>query len=348
MERVFEFCYIHKNKFFLVVCLLIHSVYTVIFGLQECFELVILNVCSVMLYIYFLHCACKKDNGTKIMIISYFEIMIFSILSQLLSGGNFDFILLPMGMVAVIFYLVPREYSDKRYQLQLIGILTTFIILYLESSGIRLLPLSYEKLSDIVVPIKVYNTTITLVAVTFISCLYMIELDRTRKKLDYNVNHDTLTGLYNRRFFEYLMRKQADIKNKSYAVVMFDVDDFKKVNDTYGHETGDKVLEMIAECMIRNMGDFDVAVRWGGEEFIVFFPDVDMEFAEKKTIQIQNDIRRSVVQNGNVKINVSTTAGIAVEDDINNYEDAIRIADKRLYYGKRHGKNCHVKEIEGE
>ena len=73
-----------------------------------------------------------------------------------------------------------------------------------------------------------------------------------------------------------------------------------------------------------------------------------MSFAEKKTIQIQNDIRRRCVEVGNVKIQVTTTAGIAVENDINKYEDAIRIADERLYYGKRHGKNCHIKEDMGE
>ena len=348
MEKIFEFSYTHKNKIFLFVCLIIHSLYILIFGLQGCNGLVALNVGSALFYVYAIYSAFKKGNATLMVTISYFEFLLFSIISELLAGGDFGFLLFPLGMVAVIFYLVPKEYSNKRFVIQLVGIIATYIVFKLETSGLIIQPTVHEKLLGIAVPLKAYNTGITLLAVTYISCVYMIELDRTRQKLDYNVNHDALTGLYNRRFFEHLMRKQYELYSKPYAVVMFDVDDFKKVNDTYGHEAGDRVLEMHAECLKRNMGEYDVAVRWGGEEFILFFPDVDMSFAEKKTIQIQNDIRRRCVEVGNVKIQVTTTAGIAVENDINKYEDAIRIADERLYYGKRKGKNCHIKENMGE
>lgn len=349
MEKFLEWSSANKNKIFLYACLVIHFIYVGIFIPNKCWELAIVNLASVIFYITAIIILKVRKNASTLITLSYFEILIFSVLSEFIAGGHFGFILFTVGMVAVIFYLLPNEYSSKRYLIQFIGVLATAIIFVIDNLGIVVFPHIQRRLMEISLPLRTYNTVIAVGTVVYVSCLYMRELDKTRAKLHHNVNHDMLTGLYNRRFFEETMREKKNQLDISYAIVMFDIDDFKKVNDTYGHETGDRVIECVARCLKKNMGENDIAVRWGGEEFVLFFPNVDTNFAERKTIQIQNDIRRSVIECQANKVCVTTTAGIAVDVDIKNYENVIRIADERLYYGKRHGKNCHIKEdiIEG-
>lgn len=332
----------NKNKILLVTCLFIHIINALIFLINGSFVLVVVNAVSTAFYTFCI--IQEKKRELQMAIPTYFEVLIFSVVSDLLAGGNTGYIYYVVGMVAIIFYMLPDGSTANRYLIQGIGVVICFVLFLINNSGIILLPNICERLESIRVYIRAYNFFIAIGTIVFVSCLYMMELDIAHKKLQFNVDHDELTGLYNRRFFERMVRDENKDFGASYAIVMFDIDDFKMVNDTYGHEIGDQVLEMVAKALMKNMGEKDVAVRWGGEEFILFFPNVDINFAERKTIQIQNDIRRNKVECDSKSVMITTTAGIAADTSIRRYESVISTADKRLYYGKRHGKNCHIKE----
>jgi len=146
---------------------------------------------------------------------------------------------------------------------------------------------------------------------------------------------DGLTGLYLRRFFmkrfdEELER--AERYNYKVAFVMCDIDDFKKYNDTFGHQMGDRILEKVAQVLRGNLKPGDVAGRYGGEEFCMFAPVLKKEEGAKKA----EEIRRSVEE----KIKVTVSIGISYfPDDASIKEDLIKTADIALYRAKEKGKN---------
>ena len=127
---------------------------------------------------------------------------------------------------------------------------------------------------------------------------------------------------------------------------MVDLDNFKKINDTYGHEFGDAVLKDLSEILMSSMGENDIAVRWGGEEFILFMPGTDLDSAEKRLEKMQDRIRNHQVTLGGKSVCFTATIGLASGDDLRKYEQVINSADQMLYYGKNNGKNRIVKEIQ--
>jgi diguanylate cyclase (GGDEF)-like protein len=143
---------------------------------------------------------------------------------------------------------------------------------------------------------------------------------------------DTLSGLYNRRFIDELFPKllsQAQRKGEKVIVMMIDCNDFKIINDTYGHKTGDQVLKNISKILLENTRTSDVVARWGGDEFLGIFPNTD------KTgigVVIQRFEKRIQALSDRNPFNVSISVGISVfPDDSNDFHDLIKIADDHMY-----------------
>lgn len=155
-------------------------------------------------------------------------------------------------------------------------------------------------------------------------------------------NNDYLTGLLNRRAFftamdSYQRESQA---MDSFSLAMFDLDDFKKINDTYGHEAGDLVLKTFSEIIKKHMRSADIAARFGGEEFCVVLTDIDDVTADKIFETIRADIEKySLALPSNKKLNFTTSIGISHESDM-DVTERINLADERLYKAKLWGKNC--------
>ncbi len=156
------------------------------------------------------------------------------------------------------------------------------------------------------------------------------------------VEKDALTELYNKRTgnnrFEAMRNKCR--KNKSpYCLAIGDIDFFKKVNDTYGHEAGDEVLRGVAEILKKNMRGHGFVARWGGEEFMFGFENANKKDAEKLIEKALNDVRRGDFEyNGNIMA-VTMTFGIVAGNEAKNIEGLFNVADARLYWGKEHGRN---------
>jgi diguanylate cyclase (GGDEF)-like protein len=131
-----------------------------------------------------------------------------------------------------------------------------------------------------------------------------------------------------------------------FAVVIADVDDFKRINDTYGHLSGDIVLKAIVRGMISGTREYDIAGRYGGEEFLIIMPEID----KQTTVDVAERMRRNIedyeieLMSGE-KVTVTASFGIAsFDEDGNSPEDLLVKADERLYKAKRQGKNRVVFE----
>jgi two-component system cell cycle response regulator len=161
---------------------------------------------------------------------------------------------------------------------------------------------------------------------------------------------DALTGLYNRRYLEVHLQKllQRSAENRKYmAVLLLDIDHFKKVNDTYGHKVGDEVLKVFADRIKDKLRSFDLVARLGGEEFVVILPDV----SEKRAHLVAERLRTSIAEEPfkcsapSGQISVTTSVGGAfIEPGTYEMIDILARADKCLYEAKESGRNATVFE----
>lgn len=165
---------------------------------------------------------------------------------------------------------------------------------------------------------------------------------------------DSLTGLYNRRYLEVHLEKliqSNSLTGKSMAVIMMDIDHFKSVNDTHGHNVGDEVLKVFADRLTKNLRSFDLVARLGGEEFVAILPDVSPQRAYTVAERLRKSIAEEPIPcsvDGGL-LNVTTSIGGAIIESGNHSIPAVlERADKCLYEAKHGGRNCTVFEGKGK
>jgi diguanylate cyclase (GGDEF)-like protein len=187
----------------------------------------------------------------------------------------------------------------------------------------------------------------TIASIAFIFCIvgarFLVE--RQNKQLLEQADRDELTGLYNRHHLVDFINRydQGGLpERRSYALIMADIDHFKKINDQYGHEVGDKVLEAFSECLEKNVRKGDLVCRWGGEEFIIILPKCTLEEATLKADYIRRKIADMVAVDSQVQpIHITASFGVVLSITGESYHDLISRADKLLYQAKEAGRN-HV------
>ncbi|MBW1743898.1 MAG: diguanylate cyclase [Deltaproteobacteria bacterium] len=160
---------------------------------------------------------------------------------------------------------------------------------------------------------------------------------------------DPLTSIYNRRYMNEFLVKEAERSRRTerkFSVVITDVDDFKKINDTYGHASGDVVLKGIVSGMVEATREYDTVGRYGGEEFLLILPEVDKSTAIVVCERLRRNIEEHKIEIADgEKISVTASFGIASFDEDGSAPDDLLVkADERLYKAKRAGKNKVVYE----
>ena len=156
---------------------------------------------------------------------------------------------------------------------------------------------------------------------------------------------DSLTGLFNRRrFFEiihtYVNRYQR--MKEPFTIAMIDLDHFKEINDTYGHDVGDFVLKSFSKFMTERIRSNDILIRYGGEEFIVIFENATMSLAKEVLDRILAELNDTLhVQRGH-SISITFSAGIADCTETEDVYTLIKYSDIKMYSAKESGRNCIV------
>jgi len=150
---------------------------------------------------------------------------------------------------------------------------------------------------------------------------------------------DPLTGLVNRRRLESEIRRLRETLS-DYALILADLDEFKRLNDTYGHETGDRALRLFARVLERVTRDNDVACRYGGEEFVVVLPDARLQDAVAVVERARLELI-SLLANGDVPP-FTASFGIAHSGYASQFDEVMRLADEALFAAKQAGRNRHV------
>ena len=175
---------------------------------------------------------------------------------------------------------------------------------------------------------------------------------KTEKLLKAEALTDPLTGLFNRRAFEnQLAAEEGRVErgNAPYAIVLSDIDHFKTINDTYGHDVGDEVLRHIAELFTDTTRKADIPARWGGEEFILLLPETDCDGGQVLAEKLRADLEalEIIVSTGTV-LTVTMSLGLAVRGREDTPESVISRADTQLYEAKKRGRNQVFGCVSGE
>lgn len=155
---------------------------------------------------------------------------------------------------------------------------------------------------------------------------------------------DSLTGLYVRRYFMVRLQEEiyrAERYDKTISVIMADIDRFKDINDTYGHDVGDRALEAISQFLQKNIRDVDIVARYGGEEFVMLIPDADTDAAFSLAERLRGELARFSFDH---LVQITISLGIATyPTDGTDIDDLIKKADAAMYAAKKAGRNTSVK-----
>jgi diguanylate cyclase (GGDEF)-like protein len=154
---------------------------------------------------------------------------------------------------------------------------------------------------------------------------------------------DELTGLYTQRHFRHTIKKKFALfeqYGEKLALLMIDIDNFKKINDTYGHPAGDRVLKDIAQCILHSTRDQDFNFRYGGEEFAVILPSTDAAAGQVVAERIRDLIEVNSFTAGDTQLKMTVSIGVACcPENARSIRDLVIEADKSLYEAKKTGKN---------
>lgn len=172
----------------------------------------------------------------------------------------------------------------------------------------------------------------------------IIEINDINKTLEHMTNHDGLTSIYNREYVEKQIEYEFS-KAKRYgtlfSLILFDIDKFKNVNDTFGHLAGDEVLKNTAATIKAQLRSSDVFGRYGGEEFMLLLPETNIENTTFLSQRIRNSIERMSTFYGNTEIKITISLGVVqFRPDIKDYLQILHEADIALYHSKQNGRNA--------
>ncbi|WP_244834597.1 sensor domain-containing diguanylate cyclase [Clostridium sp. BJN0001] len=160
------------------------------------------------------------------------------------------------------------------------------------------------------------------------------------KKLEDITKKDALLGIYNRKYFFEYMNSEIIGKTKNMSIIMLDIDDFKNVNDTFGHQFGDEVLRVITSIIKSRLTKEDILARYGGEEFIICMRDKDRNDVYKIIENIRKTVGETDVKYQESSRKVTVSFGIVFySESINSANKLVKVADKMLYKAKELGKN---------
>lgn len=195
--------------------------------------------------------------------------------------------------------------------------------------------------------LQITNTIAIFWCVSMITYVFSKDSQNLESKLvEYNAqlirqaNTDALTGLYNRRrATEYMAEVLRPTNSFCSSICICDIDFFKKVNDKYGHDIGDVVLQKISHIMKTTLEGKGFIARWGGEEFLIVFPNSNGDEANFLLGELRNKIKMLQVDGGSEVFSITMTFGLAEYDFKTDIDSIIKEADEKLYIGKKNGRD---------
>lgn len=328
----------YATRYFVVVFggMLIHIVLGLLFAMKGWRHFVWMNLGSLAFYIGWLAAFSKRRVNALMLLLLYADVLIHSCVYNLAMGRGPAFFLYPLISIPVAFFLSGRDLKQRNTIVISAGLaLTAAVSMMLTLAGTPQPPYA-EPGTDLL-----FFRTNLLASVLLLSAYtieFMMDTLQIQNSLSRHAQSDELTGLYNRYgFFKEMERFRSD----QYCVVMSDIDDFKQVNDLYGHAVGDKMLTEIARVLSASVRREDIVCRWGGEEFLMVIQS-DLKTTRAVVDRIRRKLCAVAVETNSAAVTATMTFGLADCQEAETLDELVQIADHNLLRGKRSGKNCAV------
>lgn len=351
LKRIMSYLVKNAYTFTSAVMGLVHAVLLVIFIFAGVPQLVYFNLFSVAVYVVcFILCRMGHIMPAYVSII--LEVTIYVVVSTYYVGlrcGTYCFL---FSIIPIIIYFGSSMFKgNQRWSVVLMLVLNfvTFIVLYVRFFHEE--P-KYSVTPGIMLLLVVFSAFAMVFSCIFYNAMYIFSsenkvniLEQKNRQLSVVAHEDALTSLLNRRGFLPMVKElMKGGKSNNFCIAFGDLDDFKRVNDSYGHEAGDEVLLQTTMMIKQELPGCDIC-RWGGEEFVILMEDCDLAAAKGKLERLRKTIESNPTSFFDKQIFITITIGL--EEYHGNYrepEEVIKKADERMYYGKQHGKNILVFE----
>lgn len=328
--------------------LCIHACLLVAFLFFRIYIMALVNVVSVSAYA----CSLVLIKRNKLVFYSrvlYVEVWAHMMLAAVLMGWECGFQMFCFTLIPVVFYSDYRAKDNEKSRVTPVIITVLTAAVYLAARYYTFFNEAYYASNVEGLEIFIYTSN-TIVIFAFIVA-YMMTYNNAIAHKEYllrsRANHDELTGLHNRYGMRHFMNRITnDSKSEKldYNIAIIDIDDFKEINDSFGHNAGDYILKSVAGILKNRVDQYTKVCRWGGEEFLVLqFHKGDFNRCFLDMEEIRNQIEQSVFLYDGKQMRITITVGVADSKRNINIEEVIKEADEHLYEGKKKGKNCVVR-----
>ena len=319
-----------------ILYLVLHVFYLVLFLIAKLYILVYVTAGVIALYIFFFFLIYKKKYYPYALLCGN-EFFAYIAVTTVMLGFNTGFHFYLIALCIVSFFTTYFSKSKNlKGSLLWVGL---SLVIYLTLYFVTKFNAPYYVI-DQWLEITLF-TTHAVVVFLFIASYLMVFLKYAlslEKKIMNQSRTDELTQIGNRyALFDYFEAESKDDK----TIALFDIDDFKNINDKYGHVTGDFILKRVAELTTENLKDSFVC-RYGGEEFVVVFNSDNFDAVIEELETFRKNIEKETFEFENAKINLTITIGVNQYRDNISLEKWVELADEKMYFGKNNGKNKTV------
>lgn len=340
---------VHNSFLFTVIIMgLIHAILLGTMWYAGVKPLLYFNILSVIVYIFCV-LLCSYGIIMPVYISIFMEVSLYAATSVYFIGWECGSPYFIFSIIPILIYFGSFLFKGSKRWIPVILLaisLSLFVFLYLRRG--HMVPVFLVS-TNVKAFLMLFTTFSMAISIIFYNVIFIYssehELNRLEEENDQlsaDAKEDTLTHLLNRRGFMPIIKEVINNGNEPFCVAFCDIDNFKRINDSYGHDCGDEVLIHITKIIVSLMQGCEVC-RWGGEEIIILMRGYDLTSAKNKLEDIRNTIENSPTTFYNKR--VSATLTIGVEEYSKSYkdvEDLIKVADERMYYGKQHGKNIVI------
>ncbi len=328
------------------LCLAAHIVIALTFGILHIYPMLFYNLFSIVFYTV-IRITLSPRHYRLIVALVHIEVAFFASLTTVYVGWSSGYAFYLIALCSMV-YICPYKNIYIPYFFS-IGELFVFIGLKLYSN--THMPLISVSAGEGISYIYLFNAAAcfgVIIYAAFISNLSSVftrrELIEQNQNLQTLLHHDGLTQLYTRN---YLLEKFSQAQENpetalSMAITMVDVDNFKHINDTYGHPCGDYVLSTLSTIMQTVCPPHTDIARWGGEEFVLLIHETTREEAVKQIQNLRKAIASYHFHHAGSEFHVTATFGISFTEEANDFSSLVNLADERMYYGKKSGKNTVI------